>query len=100
MQAYFWRLAIVIKISSRALVCTQELATLDHALTGVSYSRLAVACLLVAESELKTGVNVCVVNSLRTVMSETELQGLLPSVERLYEMYKSVVAQQSQPVQQ
>eukprot|EP00198_Chlamydomonas_reinhardtii_P006133 XP_001695469.1 D-type cyclin [Chlamydomonas reinhardtii] len=77
-----------------------ELATLDHALTGVSYSRLAVACLLVAESELKTGVNVCVVNSLRTVMSETELQGLLPSVERLYEMYKSVVAQQSQPVQQ
>ncbi|KAG2447817.1 hypothetical protein HYH02_007274 [Chlamydomonas schloesseri] len=77
-----------------------ELATLDHALTGVSYSRLAVACLLVAESELKAGVNVCVLNSLRTVLPETELQGLTPPVERLYEIYKSVVAQQSQPVQQ
>ncbi|KAG2430157.1 hypothetical protein HXX76_010256 [Chlamydomonas incerta] len=77
-----------------------ELATLDHALTGVTYSRLAVACLLVAESELKAGVNVCVLNSLRTVLPETELQGLTPPVERLYEIYKAAVAQQQQPAQQ
>ncbi len=66
----------------------------------MSYSRLAVACLLVAESELKAGVNVNVLNSLRTVLPETELQGLTPPVERLYEIYKSVIAQQSQPLQQ
>ncbi|GFR44921.1 hypothetical protein Agub_g6007 [Astrephomene gubernaculifera] len=72
-----------------------ELAVLDHELTAVSYSVLAVACLLVAETEIKGGhmhANLKTVSSLRTVPGLPDLANLSAPVQRLYCLYKSVTA--------
>ncbi|EFJ43663.1 D type cyclin [Volvox carteri f. nagariensis] len=72
-----------------------ELAVLDSELTSVSYSSLAVACILVAETEIKGGqmhASLKTVESLRTVPGLRDLSNLSAPVQRLYCLYKSLTS--------
>jgi cyclin D1/2/4 len=72
---------------------SQEHAVFDTELTSVSYSALAVACILVAETELKGGhmhASLKTVESLRTVPGLKDLANLSAPVQRLYCLYKSL----------
>ncbi|GLI71741.1 hypothetical protein VaNZ11_017055 [Volvox africanus] len=72
-----------------------ELAVLDTELASVSYSSLAVACVLVAETEIKGGhmhASLKTVESLRTVPGLRDLSNLSAPVQRLYCLYKSTPA--------
>ncbi|KXZ46371.1 CYCD3 protein [Gonium pectorale] len=69
-----------------------ELAALDHDLTSVPYSTLAVSCLLIAETEIKGGQlpsNLKTVESLRNVPGFPDMSGLSGPVQRLYTNYKA-----------
>ncbi|KAG2490041.1 hypothetical protein HYH03_011506 [Edaphochlamys debaryana] len=83
------------ELTFRALVLRlAEIAVMDPALSTVPYSTLAVACVLVAETELKggQGADLKTVHAVRSIPGAPDLSNLSGPVEQLYIAYKTQFA--------